>query len=136
MLTTPSLPELRLTLVEARSLLRIAERHFKTLAARYELFAIEGHGGWTKDLGSNTEDRARLLRVWLHEDGVYATEEARLEESRHQVELLTAQLENAADAARERYDQVLDRYSAAIVRWEAVESLAAAQHEKWLPWGG
>ena len=129
-----SRPDLRLELVEARAALRAAVRDFKFVTAAREGSLIFEHGGWSKELGPNREDRDRLLLVWLEADRAYTESLERHEEALARVEELTARLEIAADTAQELHDRVLDHYADALLAMaDAIRHIVAGASQKRRP---
>lgn len=113
-----TLSELRRALVTAKDALRTAKEDHATLAAICEQRAI--NDGAT---GKNAEERERALRIALDKDGEYLTSRDRLDSAEYEVERLQVKIAILEDdrkarelTCRERNNEALDRYAAALER--------------------
>src|SRR3712207_9567693 len=97
----------RSKLAEARITLRRAQDEFDLITADAEQRITDAAGG-PKGLGANAEDRARVLRLALHDDEAYREALDALRTAQAEVDRLAAEVEiaiderNAADRSEER----------------------------------
>jgi hypothetical protein len=96
----------RLQLADARITLRAKQDEFDLITADAEQRMTDAAGG-PKGLGANAEDRARVLRLALHDDEAYrealdALRAAQAEVDRHHPVFAERQLHRRANVQRER----------------------------------
>lgn len=111
-----TLSSLRITLVTAKDALRGHKADYETIKAIREQAAIDG--GAT---GKNEAERTRALLIALDQDSEYLEARDRLRTAEYDVDRLQAEIDIAKDertarelACRERNNEVLDRYAAAL----------------------
>lgn len=113
-----TLTDHRRALVTAKEALRAAKENHATLTAICEQRAVEG--GAT---GKNAEERERALLIALDQDRQYLSSRDRLDSAEYEADRIQAEIDILKDertarelACRERANEVLDRYAAALER--------------------
>ena len=115
--------QLLLDISAKRRAVRLTERLLDVARAKAEQLAIDAKGGDPKALGSNESDRKRALLLLIEEDVEYVSYRGQLEAYQSDLERLTAELEIAKSARRDRETETLDRLSAALSSYSGLGDL-------------
>lgn len=117
--STLTLSEARLKLVDARHELRIAEDYYRTVRLRAELALLDEVGADTKRLGSNAEDRKRAFDAKVDGDEDCLRVQDRVRAAQYAVEELQATIDILLDARRAFDLELRERNISVLENWQS-----------------